>query len=57
MEERDMICIPFGMFQELLEMKGRVDAFAGHVNAEEYQLSREDCAAMLGFSLDKKETN
>lgn len=37
--------------EEYAMLAGRVEAFAAYVVNEEYSISREMCAAMLGFEL------
>ena len=37
--------------EEYALMAGRVEAFANYVVQEKYSISREMCAAMLGFEL------
>lgn len=50
MDEK-MICVPLELFSELMEMKGRVQAFEGFVNGSKYSIDRRDCAVFLGFEL------
>lgn len=40
--------------EEYALLAGRVEAFANYVVQEEYIISREICAAMLGFELPTK---
>lgn len=40
--------------EEYALLAGRVEAFANYVVQEEYIISREMCAAMLGFELPTK---
>lgn len=37
--------------EEYAMLAGRVEAFASYVVQEEYSISKEMCAAMLGFEL------
>lgn len=40
--------------EEYALLAGRVEAFAAYVVHEEYSISREMCAAMLGFELPEE---
>ncbi len=40
--------------EECAILVGRVEAFAAYVAQEKYSISREMCAAMLGFELPKE---
>ena len=42
--------------EEYAMLAGRVEAFAAYVVNEEYSISREMCAAMLGFELPTEQT-
>ena len=42
-------------YRMLLELYGRVSAFKEFVNQHEYSVTRETCAAILGFELPTKE--
>lgn len=55
MEEKTMVYVSSKTFQELCELKGRVSAFAKWVGRERYSISKEDCAAILGFELLKED--
>lgn len=50
MDEK-MIYVPLELFSELMELKGREQAFERFVNSTKYSIGREDCAAILGFEL------
>lgn len=41
-------------YRNLLELKGRVDAFSEYVKATEFSIGRTMCAVMLGFELNEK---
>lgn len=43
--------IPETVDEEYAMLAGRVEAFASYVVQEKYSISREMCAAMLGFEL------
>ena len=42
--------------EEHAMLVGRLEAFAAYVVQEEYSISREMCAAMLGFELPTEQT-
>ena len=41
--------------EEYAMLAGRVEAFASYVVQEKYSISREMCAAMLGFELPEEQ--
>lgn len=42
--------------EECAMLVGRVEAFAAYVAQEKYSITREMCAAMLGFELPTEQT-
>lgn len=56
MDEK-MIYVPLELFSELMELKGREQAFERFVNSTKYSIDRGDCAAILGFELKQVEEN
>lgn len=42
--------------EEHAMLVGRLEAFAAYVVQEEYSISKEMCAAMLGFELPEEQT-
>ncbi len=42
--------------EECAMLAGRVEAFAAYVVQEKYSISKEMCAAMLGFELPTEQT-
>lgn len=42
--------------EECAMLVGRVEAFANYVVHEKYSISKEMCAAMLGFELPEEQT-
>lgn len=42
--------------EEYALLAGRVEAFANYVVHEKYSISKEMCAAMLGFELPEEQT-
>lgn len=53
----NMVYIPLKLFNELIELKGRVKAFEAHTINTKFSIEREECAAMLGFDLKKDGEN
>lgn len=47
------ITIPLEEYKNFIKMQTRVELFAEHVNKEKYSISREECAAILGFELNE----
>lgn len=50
-----MVSVPLNMFAELIDARGRIEAFAAFVNLQKYSIEKCDCAAILGFELLKKD--
>lgn len=48
--------IPETASEEYALLAGRVDAFANYVVHEKYSITKEMCAAMLGFKLPTEQT-
>ena len=48
--------IPETASEEYALLAGRVEAFAAYVAQEKYSITREMCAAMLGFELPTEQT-
>lgn len=48
--------IPETASEEYALLAGRVEAFANYVVHEKYSISKEMCAAMLGFELPTEQT-
>lgn len=53
MEEK-MICVPLDEYTDMAVMLGRVKALEEYVKVQNYTISREDIAALLGFELPKE---
>ena len=53
--EEVMVSVPLSMLADLLDMRGRMVAFAEYVNLQSYSVSKSECAAILGFELVKVE--
>ena len=56
MEEK-MICVPLDEYTDMAVMFGRVKALEEYVKVQNYTISREDIAALLGFELPKEGDN
>lgn len=52
-----MVNVPLSAFMQLSDMVGRTAAFVDYVNAQEFSIPRETCAAILGFELKAVDSN
>lgn len=55
--DENMVYVPLDLFKELVEVNGRMKAFASFVNQSDYSIKREECASMLGFELKEDGKN
>jgi hypothetical protein len=51
----DEITLTKEEYRKLLESEIRIKLFATYVNSKSYSISKEECADLLGFELERKE--